>query len=44
MIYFKGSKVKVEIALAKGKKLHDKRDTEKKRDVERNLKRGNYDE
>lgn len=28
-------KAKVEIALAKGKKLHDKRDTEKKRDWQR---------
>ena len=32
-IFFNGhGKVKVEIALAKGKKLHDKRETEKKRD------------
>jgi SsrA-binding protein len=31
--------VKVEIGLAKGKKLHDKRETIKKRDVERELKR-----
>jgi SsrA-binding protein len=43
MIYFKDSKVKMEIALAKGKKLHDKRDTEAKRDVERSLRRGNFD-
>lgn len=43
MIYFKDSNVKLEIALARGKKLHDKRDTEKQRDVERNLRRGNYD-
>ncbi|MDC8783804.1 SsrA-binding protein SmpB [Roseateles koreensis] len=34
-LHFKGSNVKVEIALAKGKDLHDKRDTEKKRDWER---------
>ena len=31
--------VKVEIGLAKGKKLHDKRDTIKQRDAERELKR-----
>jgi SsrA-binding protein len=43
MIYFKESNVKIELALARGKKLHDKRDTEAKRDVERNLRRGNYD-
>ena len=30
---------KVEIGLGKGKKLHDKRDTIKKRDVEREMKR-----
>ncbi len=42
-IYFKESRVKIEIALAKGKKLHDKRDTEAKRDVERKIQKGNYD-
>jgi SsrA-binding protein len=31
--------VKVEIGLARGKKLHDKRETIKKRDVEREMKR-----
>ena len=31
-MYFKGGKIKVEIALAKGKKLHDKRDTERTRE------------
>ena len=31
--------VKIEIGLAKGKKLHDKRETIKKRDVEREMKR-----
>ena len=30
---------KVEIGLGKGKKLHDKRETIKKRDVEREMKR-----
>lgn len=31
-MYFKGGKIKVEIALAKGKKLHDKRETERTRE------------
>jgi SsrA-binding protein len=43
-IYFKDSKVKLEFALAKGKKLHDKRASDKEKDVQRNLQRGNYDE
>ncbi|MGZ3807509.1 MAG: SsrA-binding protein, partial [Bacteriovorax sp.] len=43
-IYFKDSKIKLEFALAKGKKLHDKRDAEKEKDMERKLRRGNYDE
>ena len=34
-LHFKGGRVKVEIALAKGKAEHDKRNTEKKRDWER---------
>ena len=34
-LHYKGGRVKVEIALAKGKALHDKRETEKKRDWER---------
>ena len=35
-LYFNDKgRAKVEIALAKGKKLHDKRETEKKRDWER---------
>ena len=41
-IYFKGGKAKVEIALAKGKKLYDKRETIKKRDVERDLAKEQY--
>ena len=40
-IYFKKGKCKVEIALGKGKKNYDKRETIKKRDVERNLRKGN---
>ena len=38
-IYFKGSIAKVEMAVAKGKKLFDKRETIKKRETERKLKR-----
>lgn len=34
-LYFKGNYAKVEIALAHGKKLYDKRETIKKRDLER---------
>jgi SsrA-binding protein len=33
---------KLEIALAKGKKLYDKRETTKKKDIQRELDRGNY--
>lgn len=36
-VYLKNGKAKVEIALAKGKKLYDKRETIKKRDLERDL-------
>ncbi|MBQ6782829.1 MAG: SsrA-binding protein SmpB [Acholeplasmatales bacterium] len=35
--YFEGSLVKIEVCLAKGKKLTDKRETIKKRDMERNM-------
>ena len=38
-LYFKRGWLKVEIALAKGKKLYDKRETKKKRDVERDIQR-----
>jgi SsrA-binding protein len=38
-VYFKDGMVKVEIALAKGKKLYDKREVIKKRDSDRELKR-----
>jgi SsrA-binding protein len=34
-LHYKGGLVKAEIALAKGKQMHDKRETEKKRDWER---------
>ena len=42
-IYFKGSKVKIEIALAKGKKLFDKRESKKEKEVERKLRQGKYE-
>ncbi len=38
-LYFKGGFIKLEFGLAKGKKLYDKRDTKKKRDVERDIQR-----
>jgi SsrA-binding protein len=43
-IYFKDSLIKIEIALAKGKKQHDKREDEKEKSIEKNLRRGQYDE
>lgn len=43
-IYFKDSKVKLEFALGKGKKLHDKREADKEKDVKRKLQRQNYDD
>ena len=36
--YFSGSNVKVEICVARGKKLYDKRESLKKKDIERRLK------
>jgi len=42
-LYFNNSLVKCEIALAKGKKLYDKRDTSAKKDVERKLRQGQFD-
>jgi SsrA-binding protein len=41
-LYFKEGNVKLEIALAKGKKLHDKRQDQAKKDVQRKLQRGEY--
>lgn len=44
-LYFKGSRVKLELGLCKGKKLHDKRqdmaDKEAKRDMDRAIKEKN---
>ena len=34
-VYFKGSKVKLEIGLCKGKKLYDKRETSKKKEMDK---------
>ena len=39
-IYLRGGKAKVEIALAKGKKLYDKRETIKERDIKRDMDKG----
>ncbi len=36
-LHFKQGRVKLEIGLAKGKKQHDKRDTEKQRDTQREI-------
>ena len=45
-LYFKDSRVKVELGLCKGKKLYDKRDSEadrqSKRDIDRMMKEKNY--
>ena len=38
-LYFKDSRVKVELGLCKGKKLHDKRDSEAERQVKRDIDR-----
>ncbi|MDY6315363.1 MAG: SsrA-binding protein SmpB [Clostridia bacterium] len=38
-LYFSGSNIKVEVALARGKKLYDKRDDAAKRDAKRNMER-----
>ena len=38
-IYFKGSYAKIEIAIAKGKKLYDKRETDAKRSAKRDIER-----
>ena len=38
-MYFSARWVKLEIALAKGKKLYDKRDSLKKKDIDRDIQR-----
>ncbi|MBR3292976.1 MAG: SsrA-binding protein SmpB [Oscillospiraceae bacterium] len=46
-LYFKDGRVKVELGLCKGKKLHDKRDSEAdrqaRRDIDRAMKERNYE-
>ena len=36
-IYFKVGRVKIELGLGRGKKLHDKRDAKAKQDVDRRI-------
>lgn len=43
IIYFKGSLIKIEIALAKGKKLHDKRESTMERENSRRLNQKDYE-
>ncbi len=38
-LYFRDGRAKAELALAKGKKLHDKRETVKAREIERELRK-----
>lgn len=38
-MYFKNGRVKVELAVARGKQLHDKREAKKKADAEREMRR-----
>ena len=38
-VYFKGSRVKVQVGLCKGKKLHDKRDSIAQKDAKRTIDR-----
>ena len=38
-LYFKGGRAKVELGLARGKRLHDKRETIRRRENERDLQR-----
>ena len=38
-VYFKGPRVKLELGLAKGKKLYDKRESSAKRDAKREIDR-----
>ena len=38
-MYLKSGHIKVEIALARGKKLHDKRESSRKREMDREMRR-----
>lgn len=42
-VYLSGSKVKVELAVVKGKKLYDKRDSAAQRDAKRNIDRAMHE-
>ncbi len=42
-IYFKKSRIKLQLALARGKKLHDKRESMKEKDVKKKLQRKDYE-
>ena len=42
-VYSKGRKLKVELAIARGKKKFDKRETLKRRDAEREMRRLNHE-
>ncbi|HYL98269.1 MAG TPA: SsrA-binding protein SmpB, partial [Blastocatellia bacterium] len=37
-MYFKNGRIKLELALAKGKKLYDKRETERRRETEKEVR------
>jgi SsrA-binding protein len=39
-LYFKNGRAKVELALARGKKVYDKRETIREREVKRDIARG----
>jgi len=41
-VYFSKGKVKVRVALGRGKQLHDKRDSIKEKDIRRSMDRGEY--
>ncbi len=38
-LYLKGSRIKVEIALVQGKQMHDKRETERRKELDREARR-----
>ena len=42
-MYFKRGKVKVALGLVRGKKLHDKREDNKKAEINRKLQKGQFD-
>jgi len=41
--YFKNGRIKIEIGLARGKKAHDKRETIKRKDIERETRQAMRD-